>query len=492
MKILANRARPGAARARGGAALFGAALLGACAPTAATSDALVIGAVVDRSGSNAEPSWGDAIALAERQVNDALKAAGHAELSFHVALSDSRNDPATAVERAVHLVRDQGAKALILDTSQNAVAINVLHYDADPGNDLRVPIQCSGCTSGSINNPTAVNMDPVQQAASRNGQKWLFRTVMSTKLVALIIDRDLLKLGTPEADVNHDGKVKIAVYNGDETFGNSGANDVISVARQLQTDPPVLIEQRKHPSNADVNTYDWAADLEALTNDRNETTNTVDGVPDFIVACTFAQYYIPVIKTWRVSGFDQRVSRMAHFHTFRIQSAGNALGAFGNGQEGVSHVLLDSEESGATFARDYMEAFGRPPRYRDSHYYDNAVSLMLATFRAAHALPDPRAVTGAQVRDALPGLADTGAQVVRTGVAALTEAIRALDRGATVNYEGASGPLDYDANQNIKNRLAHYRLVSGQYVDVARYDCVKASDTATATASRAACPFIAP
>lgn len=290
--------------------------------------------------------------------------------------------------------------------------------------------------------------------------------------------------------MNGDGKVKIAVYNGDETFGNSAANDVITLARQLQTSPAVLIEQRRHPANADPNTYDWAADLEMLTNERNEPTNVADAVPDFIVAATFAQYYIPIIKTWRVSGFDRRVKRMAHFHTFRIQSAGNALGAYGNGQEGVSHVLLDNEESGEIFARDYQAAFGHTPRYRDSHYYDNALSLMLATWRAARALPDPLAVTGAEVRDALPGLADTNAGIVRPGVAAITAGIKTLDAGGTINYEGASGPLDYDANQNIKNRLAHYRLVDGQYVDVTRYDCVKASDTANPTASRAACPLI--
>lgn len=474
-----------------GAALLSSSLLAGCSDSTQQPQGkvLYIGAVIDRSGSNAEPSWGDALLLAERHMNEALQAAGH-DISFRVIVSDSRNDPPTAVARATQLVREQSAKALILDTSQNAVAINILHYDEDPNNDLKVPIQCSGCTSGSINNPTATNADPVQQLGFRNGQKWMFRTVMSTKPVALIILRDLLKLGTPEADLNGDGKVKVAVYNSDETFGNSAANDVITLAKQLQTTPAVLVEQRKHPGNADVNTYDWAADLEMLTNERNEPTNTLDAVPDFIVFASFAQFYIPFIKTWRVSGFDQRVKRMAHFHTFRIQSAGNALGSYGNGQEGVSHVLLDNEESGAMFARDYEAAYGHTPRYRDSHYYDNAMSLMMATWRAAHALPDPLAVTGAQVRDAMPGLADTNASVVRTGVAAITTAIKTFDSGGTINYEGASGPLDYDANQNIKNRLAHYRLVDGQYVDVTRFDCVKASDTANAAASRAACPLI--
>lgn len=172
-----------------------------CSPPAADPGAFVIGAVIDRSGTNAEPSWGEALQLAERDMNDALAAAGHGEHTFRVVLSDSRNDPATTVERSLELVHQQGAKALILDTSQNAVAANALNYDGDASNDLAVPMQCSGCTSGSINNPAATNADPLQQLAFRNSQKWLFRTVMSTRPIALVINRDLLKLGTPEADV---------------------------------------------------------------------------------------------------------------------------------------------------------------------------------------------------------------------------------------------------------------------------------------------------
>lgn len=163
--------------------------------------------------------------------------------------------------------------------------------------------------------------------------------------------------------MNGDGKVKIAIYNGDEIFGNSATSDIISFARQLQTDPPVLIEQHKHSISADVNAYNWAADLDRLTNTVSETTNTIDAVPDFIVAATFAQYDIPHIKTWQLSGYNQRVPRMAFFHTFRIQSAVDALGALG-------------------------------------------ITLMLATWRAAHALPVPTAVTGDQIRQAMLGIAE--------------------------------------------------------------------------------------
>lgn len=460
-----------------------------CAPREPVFSGFTIGAVIDRSGSNAEPSWSDAIALAEKQFNTALVATGHSDVSFRVLIDDSRNDPETAIALSTKLVA-QGAKALIIDSSQNAQAVNALHYDADPSNDPRVPLQCSGCTSSSINNPAAQSSDPVLQKALRNEQKWMFRTIMSTKLSAVLINRELLKLGTPAADVNGDGKVKIAIYNTDEIFGNGAANDVINFGQQMQDNPPLLYEQHKFPANADPDGYLWADDLNLLTNNINEATQSIDAYPDYVVVVTFGHYYIPIIKTWAISEYNKKVPEMVSFHNLRIQSALNSLGSFGNGQNGISHVLIEDNPSGIMFLSDYQIAYNRLPVYRDSHYYDNAITLMLATWRAAHNLPNPLAVTGEEVRQALVGIADVAAPVVRTGSSELIRAIGAIDRGETVNYEGASGPLDYDESQNVKNRMAHFRIDSQQTTDVAAYDCVQASGTSNLAALHAACPII--
>lgn len=474
-----------------GAALLLTLALG-CAPPTPSGKVLLLGAVIDHSGSNAEPSWGDAVLLAQHQMNEALVAAGHSDWSFKIIVNDSRNDPPTALSHAVELVKNQHVKALVLDNSQNVNAINALNYGPDSSTALNVPLQCTSCTSNAINNPTATNADPVQQLALRNGQRWVFRTVMSSRLMALIVDRDLIKLGTPAADVNGDGKVKIAVYNSDEAYGNSAATDLINFAMQLQTNPPVIIEQRKHPGAADINLYDWATDLELLTNDRNDAAGKTDAIPDYLVTATFAQYHVPIIKTWRVSAFEQRVPKMAHFHNLRIQSAVNALGNFADGQDGVSLVLLDGGISGETFKADYAAFYQKQIHYRDAHYYDNAMTLMLGMWRAAHALADPNELTGEQVKLAMPGVEDTNGLVVHTGIAEYTAAIRALDSGATINYEGASGPLDYDANQNIKDKLTLFRVRNQQFEDLATYDCIVASNSATAAALSTACPFVPP
>lgn len=185
--------------ARSRAVLLLSLVLG-CAQPPPQGKVLLLGAVIDHSGSNAEPSWGDAVILAQNQMNQALVAAGHPDWSFQIIVNDSRNDPPTALSRVLDLVKNQHVKGLILDNSQTVNAINALNYGPDPATALNVPMQCTSCTSNAINNPTATNPDPIQQKALRNGQQWVFRTVMSSRLMALVLDRDLIKLGTPAAD----------------------------------------------------------------------------------------------------------------------------------------------------------------------------------------------------------------------------------------------------------------------------------------------------
>jgi hypothetical protein len=116
---------------------------------------------------------------------------------------------------------------------------------------------------------------------------------------------------------------------------------------------------------------------------------------------------------------------------------------------------------------------------------------MLGVWRAAHGLPDPLSVTGEQVKEAIPGLADLSAVIVRPGPTSLATGVMALDGGATVNYEGASGPVDYDVNQNVKDQLSHFHVIDHETVqDLEQYNCIANSDASTLANAQAACPFV--
>ena len=128
----------------------------------------MIGAVIDKTGTNAAPSWGDAIKLAVEHMNAALDKTKFKNDSFRfkVDVHDSEQDPEIANTRLLEL-KQAGAKALIGDSSQNAKAASATYYDDDAANDLGVPYQCGSCTSSSINNPS-VTGDTAANKASRD------------------------------------------------------------------------------------------------------------------------------------------------------------------------------------------------------------------------------------------------------------------------------------------------------------------------------------
>jgi branched-chain amino acid transport system substrate-binding protein len=161
-----------------------------------------------------------------------------------------------------------------------------------------------------------------------------------------------------------------------------------------------------------------------------------------------------------------------HYHTFRISAALQSLGSLGDGATGVSHVSLDGP-GGAAFQQEYEAYYGIPTVYRDAIYYDAAMSLMLAAMIASHDLAEPTAVTGAQIRDAMKLINDPAGTVIYPGAEEFAKAIDLVKAGKTINYEGGSGPMDYDPSGNVLGRLAQYRAENSEFIDVAKFDCVK-------------------
>ncbi len=467
-----------------------AASLAACGgPSPPNYQYIRMGAVIDQTGNNSVTSWADAVRLAEEHANQALRDISYKNLQFNMIVQDSQNIPDVATARSIDLVQVQGAKALIIDSSQNTIAVNRLNYDADLTNDLNVPIQCSGCTSGSINSPTATDMDPITQLALQNGQHWLFKGVMSTGRIAMIIDRVLLGRGA-NGDVDGDGMFKMGIYATDESFGRSTAASLVSNARttlgMLIPPPPFSAEETYIPTTADPTTYGWPADLAALLDatggyDGYDTVNmppdpaVMAGAPDALVVAVFAQFNASIVRAYQAGAYT---TPLIFTHNLRFQSVLDTLGTAAEGLEGVSHVLIDNGAPGDGFSpgddfRQLSEQrFSVTINYRDAMYYDNAITLMLAAILAGKDLADPTTVTPLSIHDAMLLINDPAGTVVGVGPAEFARAVGLIVAGTPINYEGASGPMDHDANQNVKNRLAHYQVQSGQYVDLATFDCV--------------------
>jgi branched-chain amino acid transport system substrate-binding protein len=154
-----------------------------------------------------------------------------------------------------------------------------------------------------------------------------------------------------------------------------------------------------------------------------------------------------------------------------MEQAGEA----GVGQRGVSRQAWTNDASGASFAQAYKELTHAQPGPYDGAAYDAMAVALLAAVKAAIALPDPATVTPADVKQAMTRLNVKSGQVIRTGVDEFKKAVAAIAAGIDIDYEGASGPVDFD-NGEVKANIALYEIqkVGGelQFVETQVYDCI--------------------
>lgn len=429
--------------------------------TTTPTKTITIGGVIDSTGSAGPPSWRDAAQMAANQMNAALTKAG-SSIRFNLALADSTNAPAVAAQRAQDLVKTRGAKALVVDTTQDAIEILKLQYDPDATKHLDVPLSGLTVTSPAVNNPATVMPDPIVQAAYRDADHWNFRTAMSSSSQGPILaSMALARTGKPS--------FKMVAFASDEPFGNGQVAALKAGIAQVA--PAAILETIKFstaahtPNDADF----FSAQMTKVLDSHNEETGLDDGPTDIWTGLTFPDFLVAMIRAQKLSGSAVPV---IYGMGMRNQKVLDSLGVDGNGQEGVTYVVVDNTASGTKFAADLTATTGFPPNSMDASTYDSTVVLMLAALTAANGLPDPAAVTGAQIRAAVRGTSTAGGQVVGTGTEEFTKAVAAIMQGQPINYEGAQSPCDFDESGNVTTRFVHFTIANGAFKDDDVYDCV--------------------
>lgn len=436
---------------------------------------ILMGATFSRTGVSAVTTWGDAFRLAADDASDGLRQAGFptgARLRFDTMISDTRNTTDITVAGATELVKQQGAKLIINGTSSDTVALSRLAYDDDPANDIDVPIVCVACSSPALHNPEAIHDDPFTQAANRNSQGWVFGLAMSSLPQANVLWNILVDATPAESapgDLNGDGRVKISTIALDDAFGNGFQDALERVVRERS--PSAIYDKTKHPRDANPDQYDWSGAIDLLTDGFTEGFDgapaTADGAPDVIVEFTFPNYSLALVKAYS--------SAIPFMHTHSMRERTVVLAAEGrlDGQEGTSYLPSDGR-SGEMFDEHFRDTIeiSRQSQW-DSAVYDGAFMFALATLKASKGLADPTSVTGAAVRDAMKELNDPAGEEILIGPDEFAKAAQAIADDRPINYQGASGPCEFDAYGRAKNRISHWRVTDGQVSDVGVYDCVE-------------------
>ncbi len=114
-------------------------------------------------------------------------------------------------------------------------------------------------------------------------------------------------------------------------------------------------------------------------------------------------------------------------------------------------------ESFANFLADYREAYGDLPSVPFiANAYDAMAVIGLAAYAArVKGLP----LTPANIRDQLRAVSDPPGRFISAGN--FQEAFALLDQGKAVNYEGASGSVDFDAKGDVLAPIEIWKFAKG-------------------------------
>ena len=101
-----------------------------------------------------------------------------------------------------------------------------------------------------------------------------------------------------------------------------------------------------------------------------------------------------------------------------------------------------------------------------------------SVINAAAGNMDPTTMTGTQVRDALLQLndqdpANAATRVTfGTGTTEIAKGIKAIVAGLPVDYDGASGNVNFDSVGNVFDIATLWSIQGGQFHEDKRFDCV--------------------
>ncbi|MCY3914327.1 MAG: ABC transporter substrate-binding protein [Chloroflexi bacterium] len=119
---------------------------------------------------------------------------------------------------------------------------------------------------------------------------------------------------------------------------------------------------------------------------------------------------------------------------------GAALG----GMYGVAPAAPPASESAARWEAGYVDAYGAPPAGTYvREVYDATIALALAAEAAG-------STDGSAIRDQLRAVGGGPGEVVYAGPEGIARALEVLGAGEAVDYDGASGTLDWDENGDLR------------------------------------------
>ena len=377
---------------------------------------LLIGQLNAITGSlSSSDSLRHAAVLAADHVN---RAGGVAGAPVVVITTDTGADPARGVDAARALVDEQHA-AVLLGARNSSVTIAVAEQVSVPRKRLQI---------------SSVSTSPM--ITGLPDDDFLFRTVVSDSAQGVVLARLAMEQGYE----------RVAVMYFDNAYGQGLAAQFEATFGSLGGEVTSLV-----PHGDGQPTY--VAELE----------RAAMGDPDALVVISYPGQATIYLREALDGGFaDTFLLVDATRSAEMIEAVGwDAL----EGVRGTSAGSPASAENRA-FTAAYVEAHGAsvPTHPLTAQTYDAAALIALAAAQAG-STTDPEAI-----RDALRSVANPPGEVVGPGVRGIAHALALVAEGKDINYEGASGPVDFDENGDVTGPIEVWKVEGGEIRSTGRLE----------------------
>lgn len=383
-----------------------------------------IGQVVAFTGSGAEYGtfYRDAAQLALDQINKAAEEVFGGPLVSRLIAEDSNTLPTPAIEAARKLVEADGVPAIIAAWS-SGVTVAIATSVTIPSGVLQVG---NGTTS------PLVSVLPEDADADL-----LFRTSPSDALQGVVAAD--LTAGNLIDGYKYATAATIYINN---PYGQGLSN---AFAAAFEKRGGKVLAEVAHPEEVQP-TY------------RSQLSAALKDKPDILILPTYPAHTAAILKESR-DIFDYRSWQFtdANRSSEVLDAVGGADLA---GKLGTVPSADPSSDSYKSFAEAYRASSGqdRIPPFTETTY-DAAMVIGLALAKAvADGLTDPAEITGRQLADRLRPIANPpGEKIIGGSQAEITKALKLIKDGQDIDYVGAGGSVDFDANGDVKTPVAIWK-----------------------------------
>ncbi len=412
-------------------------------PSYISSDSVVkMGGVLPFTGSLSEDG--------KPRHQSALLATKHlAEAGFPVewTVVDSKSDPDSAVEAARDLV-EKGQVQVIIGASSSGVTIEVAKNVSIPN---QVPQIAIASTSPAITT-----------LAADEDQDFLFRTAPSDVLQGVVLARlasgTLKDVNLPRSSLAHSGYKRVSVLYVEGPYGQ-GFNDAFTEKFYALGGEKVVAVSHQEVAISDLENKALLRDV-LLPRLQQAYAG---GETEVLIAMSYTGYAEVFLQQAIENNlFDKFLFVDATKSQRQLENS--SVGPHLEGMCGTAPGSEPTEEFLEIFNTDYKAEYGEEPPSLPFMFntYDAVIIAGLAAY-AAQAIGEE--VNSISIRDYLRRVNDpNGKKVIAGRTEGLKRAMKILDSGLTIDYQGASGDVNFDDNGDVITPIEIWCYQGGKIV----------------------------